>query len=200
MAVSITETVLLKKFATYAFVTSGVKVTPTITWTNPIDIVYGTPLSSNQLDVSASVPEPCAYNPSLGTVLDVGQQQILITTFTPTDTANYTTASETPLINVLTPTQKINQMITFVQDITTPSELDEGSSDGLIAMLQASEKSIDEMERDPTGDMLALIAELNTFTDKVNECINSGQLSSTKGHILIDAANDIINSVRNQAH
>jgi hypothetical protein len=45
---------------------------------------------------------------------------------------------------------------------------------------------------------MALIAELNTFTDKVNECINSGQLSSTKGHILIDAANDIINSVRNQ--
>ena len=54
------------------------------------------------------------------------------------------------------------------------------------------------MERDPTEDMLALNAELNTFTNKVNEYINSGQLSSTKGHILIDAANDIINSVKNQ--
>jgi hypothetical protein len=43
-------------------------------------------------------------------------------------------------------------------------------------MLQTSEKSRTKMERDPTGDMLALIAELNTntFTDKVNECINSG--------------------------
>ena len=116
----------------------------------------------------------------------------------PSDTTNYTTASASALINVLTHKQKINQMITFVQGITTPSELDEGSSYELIAMLQASEKSLDEMERDQTGDMLALIAELNTFTDKVNECINSGQLSSTKGHILINAANDIINYVRNQ--
>ena len=128
----------------------------------------------------------------------LGQNQILTTTFTPTDNANYTTASATAMINVLTPTQKIDQMITFVQSLTTPNELDEGSSDELIAMLQASEKSIDEMGRDSTGDLMALIAELNTFTDKVNECINSGQLSSTKGHILIDSANDIINSVRNQ--
>ena len=65
-------------------------------------------------------------------------------------------------------------------------------------MLQVSEKSIDEMKRDPTGDMMTLIAELNTFTDKVNECIDGGQLSSTKGHLLIDAANDLINCVRNQ--
>ncbi len=173
------------------------KQTPTITWTNLIDIIYGTPLSNTQLDASASVPGTFVYIPQSGTVLSAGQNQQLTTTFTPTDTANYTTASATALINVLTPTQKINQMITFVQDITTPSELDEGSSDELIAMLQASEKSIDEMERDPTGDMLALIAELSTFTDKVNECINSGQLSSTKGHILIDSANDIINSLNN---
>jgi hypothetical protein len=89
-------------------------------------------------------------------------------------------------------------MIAFVQSITIPNELDKGSSDELIAMLQASKKSVNEMERDPTGDMMTLIAELNTFTDKVNECIDSGQLSSTKGHILIDTANDIINSVRNQ--
>jgi hypothetical protein len=91
-------------------------------------------------------------------------------------------------------------MITFVQSIITPNELDEGSSDELTAMLQASEKSINETERDPTEDMMILIAELNTFTGKVNECIKSGQLSSKKWHILIDAANDIINSVRNQAH
>jgi hypothetical protein len=32
------------------------QVTPTITWTNPIDIIYGTPLSNIQLDASASVP------------------------------------------------------------------------------------------------------------------------------------------------
>ena len=62
------------------------------------------------------------------------------TAFTPTDTANYTTASTIDLITVLTPTQKINQMITFVQYTTTPSELDEGPSDKSIAMLQALEK------------------------------------------------------------
>ena len=174
------------------------KATPIITWSDPANITYGIALTRTQLDATPSVNGTLVYTPQSGTVLNAGQNQQLTTTFIPTDTANYTTASATALINVLTPTQKINQMITFVQGITTPNELDEGASYELTAMLQASEKSLDEIERDPMGNMLALIAELNTFTDMVKDCINSSQLSTTKGHILINAANEIINSVRNQ--
>ena len=36
-----------------------VKVTPTITWNNPDDIVYGTPLSNAQLDASAPFVLSC---------------------------------------------------------------------------------------------------------------------------------------------
>ncbi len=52
-------------------------VTPTITWANPASIVYGTPLSSTQLDATASVngttlPGSYAYSPAAGTILARG--------------------------------------------------------------------------------------------------------------------------------
>ena len=79
------------------------QATPTITWSNPANLVYGTPLSSTQLDATASVNGTFVYNPQLGTVLSAGQQQTLNTTFTPTDSVNYTQASATVLINVINP-------------------------------------------------------------------------------------------------
>ena len=77
----------------------------------------------------------------------VGKQQQLTATLTPTDITNYTTASADVSINVLTPTQKIQQMIAFIQGITTSGELDEGSSYELIAILNAAETNLDRMER-----------------------------------------------------
>ena len=76
------------------------QITPTITWNNPADIIYGTPLSDAQLDATASVPGTFVYNPPSGTILSVGQNQQLNTIFIPTDTINYTTASATSSINV----------------------------------------------------------------------------------------------------
>ena len=43
--------------------------TPTISWTNPANIVYGTALSATQLDATASVPGTFTYTPAAGTVL-----------------------------------------------------------------------------------------------------------------------------------
>jgi YVTN family beta-propeller protein len=80
--------------------------TPTITWSNLSNIVYGTALSSTQLDATASVPGTFIYTPPAGTVLSAGQQ-ILTATFTPIDTVNYTTASATALINVTQATPTI---------------------------------------------------------------------------------------------
>lgn len=75
--------------------------TPTITWSNPADIVYGTPLSSTQLDATASVPGTFTYTPAAGTVLHAGAAQTLSVTFTPDDTTDYTTVTTTTSINVL---------------------------------------------------------------------------------------------------
>ena len=84
------------------------QATPTITWANPADIVYGTALSATQLDAaspdggrrSVSVPGTFTYTPAAGTVLSAGSGQTLSVTFTPTDTTDYTTATATATINV----------------------------------------------------------------------------------------------------
>jgi hypothetical protein len=59
------------------------QLTPEITWSNPANIVYGTALSSTQLDVRAldtvsraSLPGVFIYTPPLGTVLSVGTQTL----------------------------------------------------------------------------------------------------------------------------
>jgi hypothetical protein len=81
---------------TYEGSTSGIvvidKATPLITWATPTNIIYGTPLDSTQLNATADVPGAFQYNPPDGTVLNVGTDQLSVV-FTPTDTANYTTAS-----------------------------------------------------------------------------------------------------------
>jgi hypothetical protein len=66
-------------------------ITPTLTWTNPTAIIYGTLLSSNQLDAAAIVPGTFAYSPTTGAVLNVGTH-VLSVVFTPGDTFDYNSA------------------------------------------------------------------------------------------------------------
>ena len=75
------------------------KVTPTITWATPGGINYGTPLSATQLNATGSVPGVFVYTPPPGTVLGAGTQT-LSATFTPTDTTDYTTATQTATLTV----------------------------------------------------------------------------------------------------
>ena len=75
------------------------KATTTITWNNSADIIYGTALNSTQLNASASVPGTLVYSPTNGTVLSAGTQTLHVD-FTPTDTANYSTASKNVTLNV----------------------------------------------------------------------------------------------------
>jgi hypothetical protein len=67
---------------------------PTITWNTPAPITYGTALSNVQLDATASVAGTFVYSPAAGTVLQAGSQK-LTTTFTPSDTTTYSTATAT---------------------------------------------------------------------------------------------------------
>lgn len=64
------------------------KATPEITWNNPANIVYGTPLLGGQLNATANVPGVFTYNPIAGTILNAGTHS-LSTDFVPTDTVNY---------------------------------------------------------------------------------------------------------------
>ncbi len=69
------------------------QATPTIQWTAPAAITYGTALSATQLDATASVPGTLTYSPALGAVLNAGSTTLSVT-FTPNDTTDYTTATE----------------------------------------------------------------------------------------------------------
>jgi hypothetical protein len=77
------------------------KATPLITWNSPASITQGTPLSSQQLNATASAPGNFVYTPLVGTVLPAGNAQTLSVAFTPVDAIDYNSASASVTINVL---------------------------------------------------------------------------------------------------
>ena len=89
----------------FTVTTSGVctapitQLTPTISWSTPAAITYGTQLSPTQLDASSNVAGSFSYSPASGAILPAGQQT-LTATFTPTDTTNYTNATATVSLTV----------------------------------------------------------------------------------------------------
>ena len=101
-------------------------------WNNPADIVYGTPLGDTQLNASASVAGTFAYSPAAGTVLNAGNGQMLSVVFTPTDAADYTTASAAVTINV----SKATPVITWAQpaDIVYGTDLGDGQLNAMASV------------------------------------------------------------------
>jgi len=78
---------------------------PTLTWTAPADIVYGTALSGSQLNASAvyngtNVTGTFSYTPSAGTTLNAGMVQTLAVTFTPNDTNGFLPVTTSVSLNV----------------------------------------------------------------------------------------------------
>src|SRR6185503_7760614 len=106
--------------ATRSVAINVLKATPTITWTTPADIIYGTALSATQLNATASVPGTFVYTPAAGAVLSAGAAQTLSVSFTPTDAANYTSATRTVSINVL----KATPVLTW----PTPADITYGTA------------------------------------------------------------------------
>ncbi len=95
---SLTVTFTPTDASSYTTATKTVQIvvtqaTPGITWATPAAITYGTALSSTQLDASSSVAGTLFYSPAGGTVPVTGTDTLTVT-FTPTDTANYTTATK----------------------------------------------------------------------------------------------------------
>jgi hypothetical protein len=77
------------------------QATPTVTWSTPSSITYGTALSASQLNATSSVAGAFVYTPAAGTVLNASTTaQTLSATFTPTDTTNYSNVTRTTTIFV----------------------------------------------------------------------------------------------------
>ncbi|HYW69900.1 MAG TPA: MBG domain-containing protein, partial [Pyrinomonadaceae bacterium] len=93
-------------------------VTPTINWSNPLDIFFGTPLSATQLNATATNPNDNStvtgafvYNPAAGAVLNAGSNQTLTANFTPngSDASSYNSpAAKNVSINISMSVQTIN--------------------------------------------------------------------------------------------
>jgi len=102
LSVSFTPTDSVDYTAATATVSINVlPATPTITWANPANIVYGTALGASQMDATASVPGTFVYSPPAGTVLKAGNHQTLSVSFTPADAVDYTGNTATATIDVL---------------------------------------------------------------------------------------------------
>ena len=68
----------------------------------PASITYGTALSTTQLNATSSVPGSLVYTPAAGSVPTAGTDTFSVT-FTPTDTTNYTTTTQTVQLTVARP-------------------------------------------------------------------------------------------------
>ena len=151
-----------------------VKATPTITWSTPSSITYGTALGATQLNASSSVAGTFTYSPAAGTVLTVGTQT-LTTNFTPTDTANYNTASGTVSIAVV----KATPTITW----STPSSITYGTALGA-TQLNASSTVAGPFTYSPAAGTVLnagtqTLSVTFTPTDSANYNVASGSISIT---------------------
>ena len=81
--------------------------TPVISWSTPATISYGTALGTTQLNASSTVPGTFAYSPAAGTLLSAGSHT-LSTAFTPTDSTDYTMATNTVSIAITAATPVIS--------------------------------------------------------------------------------------------
>src|SRR5205814_1401098 len=86
---------------------AGQSLSVTFTPTAPSGITYGTALSATQLNATANAAGTFASSPAAGTVLTLRAAHPISVTFTPTDSANYTTATASVSISVAKATPTI---------------------------------------------------------------------------------------------
>ncbi|MGE5316536.1 MAG: polysaccharide deacetylase family protein, partial [Chloroflexota bacterium] len=104
-------------------------ITPIITWNNPANITSDIPLSNTQLNAQANVPGTFIYDPVAGTYLSPGQH-VLYATFTPNDTANYSIASTSVIINVTPGALATNGLVVYYDGNLSGNSLIDLSGNG----------------------------------------------------------------------
>jgi hypothetical protein len=108
-------------------VNQSTPLTPTITWSTPAPITFGTALSATQFDASSTVPGTFTYSPASGTVLNSGSQTLSVT-FTPTDTTDYNTATATVTLTVNQGSTNQSGPLTPVITWATPAAITFGTA------------------------------------------------------------------------
>jgi len=83
------------------------KASPTISWSKPASIPYGTPLSARELNATPSVPGEMIYSPAAGEVLPAGTHKLSVT-LNPINDADYTAAQATISLTVVKATPAIS--------------------------------------------------------------------------------------------
>ena len=111
--------------------------TPTITWANPADIVFGTALGPTQLNATASTEGTFDYAPPAGTVLNVGSHTLSVT-FTPADTVHFTNATASVSLTV-TPAAQVPPVVTFT---SAPASAAYGTSFDVMSSTNASTQPV----------------------------------------------------------
>jgi hypothetical protein len=94
-----------------------IQAAPVVTWNTPAPIIYGTALSSIQLNASSNVPGTFSYNAPIGAVWDAGTYT-LSALFTPSDTIDYTSITDFVSVvvsNLSLPVWQATQFATFSQ-------------------------------------------------------------------------------------
>jgi uncharacterized repeat protein (TIGR03803 family) len=127
------------------------KFTPTLEWSNPADIIYGTPLTSKQLSCTASSPGTLVYTPPLGTVLNVGNNQPLSVTFSPSNPASVNSVSLQVFINVLNPPPNDETLVqTKLWGVTSTGGTNDGGTIGYYGVTSGTWTTVHSFES-PTG-------------------------------------------------
>jgi hypothetical protein len=97
-------------------VVTAPKPVPTITWPTPAAIAYGAALGATQLDATASVAGTFVYSPAAGAVLTAGQHTLSLV-FTPTDSADYSSAVASVALTV----NRATPVVTWPTPATVPT-------------------------------------------------------------------------------
>jgi hypothetical protein len=151
--------------ATAQQTTLAVKLTPVVTWTAPAPITYGTPLSSTQLDATATVAGTFVYTPPSGRVLKAGTQTLSVK-FTPTQSTNYNTVTANVQITV----NKVGTTTTITSNTPNPS------TTGQLVVVNYSVAQAITNPTKPTGKV--------TVTASTGESCSAG-LAAGSGHCSI---------------
>jgi hypothetical protein len=167
------------------------KATPSIVWTNPSPITYGTALSNIQLDASSGgVAGAFVYTPAAGAVLSIGSQTLSVT-FTPTDTSDYNSTSASVTLTV---DNKVTPTITW----STPTPITYGTALSATQLNASSGGVAGIMTYSPAagtalagGTQTLSVTFTPTDTTDYNPVIQTVSLTVNKGSIAINGTSSL---------
>ena len=130
---------------------------PVVTWAAPAPITYGAALTSAQLNATASVPGSFIYAPVSRTVLNAGSTNLSVV-FTPTDTIDYSKATNSVSLVVLpagltisanNQTKMYGQSITFTGNQFSVGGLVNGNTVSSVSLASAGSSATATVANSP---------------------------------------------------